>query len=113
MEGPAPNDRQHQKGIALKVATAKIDSKSRNVRAYVKQSLKVRKLSGRIAAHMARVAPLQAACNKAKAEALVRKAKLTGSQIAEAERLLRALDAVNAEVADMLATPCKPELASA
>jgi len=63
-------------------------SKSRNVNAYVKRARKARALAARYERLHARCVPVREAEQRARADATLAYAKLTGAQQAEAQRLL-------------------------
>jgi hypothetical protein len=69
-----------------------VRSKSRNVNAYVKAKRKLWAVTEKLAVQEAKLEPLKRKRALALAESIMRHRKLTGWQMGEAERMLRALE---------------------
>ena len=79
-------------------------TKSRNARSYVKAMLKYRKVRARLDVKLAKLKPLEDQVEAANQVCRAKYLRLSGGQIAEADRLLSAADA---DVLALLAKPCK------
>lgn len=80
---------------------------TRKVRGYVKAELKRRKLDARYELKAAALRPLKFRLDVATADVARRKGRLSGGQMAAAERLL----AQDPALLEALAKPCKKEMA--